>query len=108
MNERDKDPERTGQARGIEANEPPRFDRIGYRDPGRLLGLSLRLWRVAIRTEPAITRIIFDQQRHARAGDRRKDAEDEIGLAPSDGGDEKRHDRRHQGLADTKPPGRAT
>jgi hypothetical protein len=53
------------------------------------------LRRIAVGTEPAIARIILDQERHAGAGDHCEHAEDKIGLAPANIRDQKRRQGRH-------------
>jgi hypothetical protein len=70
--------------------------------------LRIEKRRIAVGPRAATARIVLDQQGHSAAHDRRKNAEHEVGPAPSHGVDQQCGGGRHDQCADTDPAHRET
>jgi hypothetical protein len=58
---------------------------------------------IAVRGLPAVARIVLDHERHGDADEGGETAEDEVGVAPSQGVDEERGERWHDKRSHTDP-----
>ncbi len=101
MNERYKNSERADQTAGVKTNEAARSDRFAHRGalpPQRLGAGSLR---ITVGPEPAVARIVLNQESCPCAHGGGKTSEHKIGVAPSQQFDQLRGQRRHQQRSDS-------
>src|ERR1700722_12705456 len=98
--ERDEQPERANQTCRVEAQESMGYYSFAHGGAARTRQRNARLQKIAIRCKATVARIVLDQQSRPHADNGGEASKNEIGLAPSQRGDEQRCERRHNQRAD--------